>query len=114
MHLMLAKKLAKFLDDKYEFMGIKFGFDPLLGLVPWLGGVITAGLSVYIVLVGMQMKLPTNRIIRMIVNIIIDFLIGLIPVAGAIATVFYRSNRMNIGIIEDYLRGDKVEEGVIV
>ena len=114
MHLQIAKKLAGFLDDKYEIFGIRFGFDPLLDIIPWAGDAITTVLGAYIVWVGVKMELPPKRIAKMIFNIVVDFVLGLIPVFGVITTVFFRSNRMNIEIIEDFLRGDRVEEGVIV
>ena len=113
-HLQIAKKLAGFLDDQYEIFGIRFGFDPLLDIIPWAGDAITTVLGAYIVWVGIKMRLPNKRIFKMIFNICIDFILGLIPVFGVVTTVFFRSNRMNIEIIEDFLRGDRVEEGVIV
>jgi len=113
-NFILAKKLADLLDNRYEIFGIKFGLDPILDLVPWVGNVVTMLLGFYIVYVGKNLKLPQVRINKMILNIIIDFVIGLIPVAGAIGTVFFRSNQMNIKIIEEFLRGGDIEEGEII
>ncbi len=111
---MFAKKLALLLDDKFELFGIKFGLDPLLDLVPWVGDIVAVTLGAYIIVVGIKMRLPSYKIWKMVFNCIIDYVIGLIPAAGPLITIFFRSNRMNIEIIEDHLRGDRVEEGVIV
>ena len=115
-HFIFAKKLATILDDQFEFLGIKFGLDPILDLIPGLGDVLAVGIGLYIVWVGYKMKLPPRLVRRMIFNAVLDFLIGLVPIAGNIGTIFFRSNRMNVKIIEDYRRNDGgvVEEGVIV
>jgi hypothetical protein len=115
-HLAIAKKLANLLDNKFTLFGIKFGLDPILDLIPGVGDVLAVILGFYIVYVANILKLPQDRINRMILNIAIDFVIGLVPVVGAIGTIFYRSNQMNIKIIEDYLRseGGVIEEGEIV
>jgi hypothetical protein len=113
-HVKIAKFLALILDNRFEVLGIRFGLDPILDLVPGVGDIIGVVLGLYIVYVAVELKLPQDRINRMFLNIIIDFIIGLIPLAGIIGTIFYRSNQMNIKIIEEYLQGGVVEEGEIV
>lgn len=45
--LAIADKLGTWLDSKYSLGGIKFGFDSIIGLVPVVGDVATATLSLY-------------------------------------------------------------------
>ena len=118
MSLQTAKTLAKLMDSQFEILGIKFGLDPIFELIPGAGDTVAAILALYILKVGHDLGLPQNKIIHMIVNIIVDFLIGLVPGMGVVATIFYRSNLRNIEIIEDYLeknrKTDNIEEGVII
>lgn len=114
MHLLLAKKLAALLDDRFEILGVKFGLDPILDLVPGIGDLLATFIGVYIIYVAVLFRLPQRKINRMIITMMLDFIIGLIPILGAIGTIFFRSNRLNIQILEDHMRADVVEEGVIV
>lgn len=113
-NLTFAKRLADLLDNKYQIFGIKFGFDPILDLIPWAGDVIGLSLGLYIIVVAYKYKLPNDRINRMFRNVLIDFAIGLVPIVGVIGTIFYRSNQMNIRLIEEYLKNVNIEEGEII
>jgi hypothetical protein len=115
-HFKIAKRLASLLDDRFEILGVKFGFDPIMDLFPVFGDILATAIGLYIVFTAKQLKMPNDVIFKMIINVAIDFLIGFVPVLGNIGTIFFRSNRKNIKIIEDYRRngGGVIEEGVIV
>jgi len=113
-HLDIARTLAKLLDSRFEFFGIKFGFDSILELIPGVGDIIAVIVSLYIVLVAYRIQLPLSRLFKMCLNIIFDFAIGIFPVVGPIGTIFFRSNQMNIKIIDQFLKTDIIEEGEIV
>jgi hypothetical protein len=51
----------------------------------------------------MKMKLPKRAILSILANIILDTTIGIIPVAGDIFDVFWKSNKRNMNIIEKYI-----------
>lgn len=112
-HLKTANFLAKLLDSKFNFLGIRFGLDPLLGLIPGLGEVVTVAMSLYIVWIGIQMKLPQVRIYQMLGNIVVDFLVGIIPVLGDIFDIFYKSNIRNLDILNKY-KHQKIINGQVV
>jgi hypothetical protein len=112
-HLESATNLANLLDNKFEIFGLRFGIDPLLGLIPGGGDFLSLLLSLYIVWIGLQMELPRNKIERMLWNIILDFVIGLAPVIGDAADFVFKSNLMNLQILNQHV--DKVViEGEIV
>lgn len=112
-HLKTATILAELMDNKFEFLGIKFGIDPILGLIPGGGDLIGLILSLYIVGIGIKMRIPQDKLLRMIVNIILDFGAGLIPVIGDIADIAFKSNLMNLEILKQHM--DKgIIEGEIV
>src|SRR5437870_1319224 len=111
-HLRRAKLFATLMDSKFQFLGIRFGWENIIGLVPGIGDGIALALSLYLLVIGLQMRLPSAKIAQMIFNIVFDFLIGSVPVVGDIVDVFYKSNIRNLRILEDF--DDDVIEGEIV
>lgn len=108
-HLETARSLAKLLDSQFSVLGFKFGLDPLIGLFPWLGDAVSAALAVYIIWIGKTLGIAEEKLTEMIRNVILDFLIGLVPVAGTIGDFFFKSNLKNLEILEKHI--GKVVEG---
>ncbi len=94
-------------------MGLRFGIDPILGLIPGGGDLISFILSLYIIWIGIKMELPQNKIIRMIRNTILDFGIGLIPILGDIADFAFKSNLMNLEILKQHTEKNIIEGEII-
>lgn len=112
-HLKMVKILATLMDSQWSIGGVKFGLDPILNIIPWVGDVIGALISLYIVSIGWKMEISTIDKIRLIWNIILDFIVGFIPFIGVIFDLAYRANLRNIEILEKYSHG-KFVEGKIV
>lgn len=108
-HLKLATTLTKVMDNQFGVGKFRFGLDPVLGLFPGFGDIIALMLSLYIVWIGMAMRLPEDKIGTMIKNVIVDFLIGLLPVIGDLSDVVYKANSKNLRIIHDHIGGTVVE-----
>lgn len=111
-HLRAAKFLAKLLDNQFSLFGIKFGLDPIFDLVPGVGDIVGAIVSFYIVWIAIRMELPSNQIWKMIRHIAIDFIVGILPIVGPIGDLFYKSNLMNLKILEKY--SQNIVEGEIL
>ena len=103
--LVRLRQLSKNLDESFTIPGtnIKFGMDALLGLVPGGGDLVSGIFSLYILRAAIKMKLPKRAIFSMLVNILLDTTIGIIPVAGDIFDIFWKSNKRNLKIIEKHL-----------
>ena len=112
-HLKFAKILAKALDSQFSFGKLSFGLDPIIGMFPLLGNLTTAFLSLYLIQIAKQMKLPNKEIRRMIGNVILDYLIGVVPIVGTIGDFVYKSNNLNIKILENY-DSEQIIEGEII
>jgi hypothetical protein len=99
--------LAAVLDDIFQIPGthIRFGLDPIVGLVPGLGDIITGLLSFLIVFAAWQRGLPRIAIVRMVVNIGIDTLVGTVPILGDLFDTAWKSNRMNYNLLVRYRGG---------
>jgi hypothetical protein len=94
-------QLATLLDDVFCVPGtrIRFGLDALIGLIPGLGDIITGAMSFLILYAAWQRGLPRVTQTRMLANIAIDTLGGMLPVVGDIFDAWFKSNRMNYNLI---------------
>ena len=102
--LLQAQKLANLTDNKVRipFIGVRLGLDFLIGLIPVIGDLIMAGVSLSIVVMAKSISVPRALRIAMLKNIGIDFLLGLIPFVGDVVDLFYKSNQKNVRIMEKW------------
>ena len=112
-HLKVASVVANLLDNRFNFFGVRFGIDGIIGLIPGAGDILVTALSLYLVWIGLKMKLPTLKIIAMIGNVVVNFLIGLVPVFGDATNFFYRANMRNLKILKDYANRNIIEGEII-
>ncbi len=56
------------------------------------------------------MRLPQEKILEMFTNIIMDFVIGLVPVLGDIGDFAFKANTKNLKILRNYAEGVKKVE----
>jgi hypothetical protein len=101
-----AARLANLLDTRFTIPGtrIRFGLDPLLGLVPGFGDTISLILSLVIVAEARDRGVGMAVIARMIFNCALDWLVGLVPVVGDVFDLFYKANVRNLRLLERELR----------
>ena len=96
------RTLQRLLDEAFRVPGtrIRFGWDAIVGLIPWAGDVLTALLGVAILVSAHRMRVPGIVQVRMLLNLAIDLLIGLVPFAGDIVDVFWKANTKNMTLLE--------------
>ena len=112
-HLKFATLLANALDNTFSIGGIRFGFAALINVIPGIGDFIDVFLSLYLVWIARQLKVPQIRIAQMLWNILISFLIGLVPVVGDVTYLFRRANLRNLGILKKYAAPNIVEGKIV-
>ena len=100
------EKLSSLLDAKFTipFLNIKFGLDSLIGLIPGIGDSATAVLSLYVLLEAFRYDLPAKTRAKMIGNVVLDVVVGMIPVLGDIFDVFFKANLRNTDLLAEHLR----------
>lgn len=109
MHLKTAHFLAELLDSKFKIGGFRFGLDPIIGFIPFVGDLSVLVISVYILWIGRQMKVPEDKFAQMVTNVVVDTLMGFVPVVGDIGDFFFKANIKNLEIIKKH--GQFVVEG---
>jgi hypothetical protein len=107
-----ARAVARALDSAIGVPGtkIRFGLDPIFGLVPGAGDIAGAMLSAYIVLIAANKGAPRPVIWRMLGNIAVDTALGSVPVLGDLFDVAYKSNMRNVELLERYASEPTVVE----
>ncbi len=95
-----ARRLAGFLDARFEIAGVKFGFDALIGLLPVVGDIASTSIGLYLLYLAKKHRMGPVVLGRMAGNLLIDWLVGLIPVLGDFLDVFYRAHLKNLAIFE--------------
>lgn len=91
--------LANLMDDKFEVLGFRFGLNFLIDLIPEVGDIVTTLIALYIFTVALKFKVSKTTITRMLVNIIIYFIIGLIPWLGDIFGAWWKPNKRNLKLV---------------
>jgi hypothetical protein len=102
-----ALTFVRILDDGLRIPGtnIGIGLDAILGfLFPGIGDAATGLASLALIVLAFQMRVPKVVLLRMMMNIAIDTLVGAIPIAGDAFDLFWRSNRKNLELIQRYDR----------
>ncbi|MGB3297712.1 MAG: DUF4112 domain-containing protein [Phormidesmis sp.] len=99
------RQMSHLLDNAIAIPGTnyRFGLDPILGLLPGGGDVLTGFMSVYIVFEAARMGLPAPTIGRMGFNILLDTLTGLVPVLGDVFDVAWKANSQNVALLEKHI-----------
>jgi hypothetical protein len=100
--LVRVRTIARVLDTAIGIPGTKmrFGLDPIMGLIPGLGDVAGAVLSGYIVLTGIRLGAPRSVVARKIGNEANYTLLGSVPVLGDLFDASWKSNQTNGALLE--------------
>ena len=98
--------LTKLFDELIPIPGtrLRVGLDAILGLLPGGGDVMGGTVSTYALLLAARLGAPAPVVLRMGLNILIDTLVGAVPLLGDIFDVGWKANRKNLDLLERYLQ----------
>ncbi len=98
------RRLSHLLDNAIPIPGTpwRFGLDPVLGLLPGAGDFLGTAFSAYIVLEAARIGIPRSLLGQMVINILLDTVIGSVPIVGDIADATWKANAKNIELLETY------------
>ena len=100
--------LAKLMDSQFQIPStkIRFGLDALIGLIPGVGDFAGFLVSGYMITVLASNGASGFVVARISFNIIIDAVIGSIPILGDIFDFAFKANERNMKLVhEHYLEG---------
>ena len=98
------RDLARVMDEAIRIPGtnIRIGLDAVLGLLPGGGDVAGGVVSALIMLQAARAGAPTPVLARMLGNVVIDTVVGSIPLLGDLFDVAWRANTKNVRLLESW------------
>ncbi|MGB3613304.1 MAG: DUF4112 domain-containing protein [Elainellaceae cyanobacterium] len=99
------RSLSHLLDNAIQIPGTDYrvGIDPILGLLPAGGDVVGTVLSAYLIVEAARLRMPTNVILRMAFNVVLELIVGAVPVIGDMFDFAWKANARNIKLLESKL-----------
>jgi hypothetical protein len=99
--------IAWIMDECLTIPGtkVKFGLDPVLGLLPGLGDGASSIASIAVLLQAANARVPRIVLIRMALNILINAAIGAIPGVGDLFSIWFKSNVRNKDLLAAHAGG---------
>jgi hypothetical protein len=106
--LAAMRRLARMLDSSMAIPGTpyRFGLDPVLGLVPGLGDLVSPLFAIGLLWLARDLGVPRVVRLRMVYHVAIDALVGLVPVLGDLFDVAWKANDRNVALLERHARGE--------
>src|SRR2546423_10381613 len=94
-------QISRWMDGLFRIPGVgwRFGLDALIGLIPGFGDTGTTLVSFYILAAAVRYRVPKITLLRMGLNIAIDYVVGSVPVVGDLADAWWKSNRKNVELL---------------
>ncbi|HLX17169.1 MAG TPA: DUF4112 domain-containing protein [Bradyrhizobium sp.] len=97
--------LAKLLDIAFILPGtrIRYGIDGILRLIPVVGDLVATAFSLWLVREARALGAPWHVTVRMLGNVAVDGVVGMVPVAGDAFDVLFRANMRNLRLLQRWL-----------
>ena len=103
-HRQRLHKLSRLMDTSIRLPGgYRIGWDGIIGLVPGVGDVVGMGISSYIILGAARAGASKPTLLKMVLNVATESVIGAIPVLGDVFDLVFRSNSRNMTLLENQL-----------
>jgi hypothetical protein len=93
---------ARLLDSAILIPGTSFriGLDPILGLIPGLGDLVSPLFAIAILWQARALSVPRVVQLRMLFNVAIDALLGAVPLIGDLFDFAWKANNRNMALLE--------------
>ena len=94
---LFIKKICHTLDNGFEIPIIKYriGLDPILGLFIGYGDAVSFAISLYTLYLMSSFKVPKKILFVMFLDLVLDFIVGIIPIFGQGLDFFNKANMRN-------------------
>lgn len=99
--LVALRRFAYLMDEAIAIPGTKrrIGFDAGVGLIPGVGDIIGGVMSAWIVVGALRHRVPLRVIFRMMFNIVVDSVVGAVPLIGDVFDFLFEENVMNLQLL---------------
>jgi hypothetical protein len=103
------ERITRIMDSKFKIPGlpISFGLDPIIGLIPFAGDIITLVIQSMLALKMIRHGASGEVAARMFINIFLDTFLGSIPIIGSIIDLFFKANIRNLKLLQQHYEENK-------
>ncbi|MBL0933596.1 MAG: DUF4112 domain-containing protein [Rhizobiaceae bacterium] len=100
-----VRRLAKLLDTRWKIpgIGVRFGIDPVLGLIPGAGDLVAGAISTYVIVKAHRLGAPKSMLFKMAGNVAVDTVVGAVPILGSVFDLFYKASTRNLRLLQTHL-----------
>jgi len=96
--------IAKLMDSQFSIPGtnFRFGLDGIIGLIPGVGDLSTFAVSGYLLTVMAKNGASGYVLARMVLNVLIDALFGMVPILGDLFDIAFKANMRNLKLMQEH------------
>ena len=99
-------RLARLMDSAITLPIVgKVGLDAGLSLVPVVGGLAGTAVSLTLIARTLRYGPPAALVSKMLANVVVDLILGSIPVVGFLADIWFKANDRNADLMRAFLDG---------
>jgi hypothetical protein len=97
-------RLARIMDSavKLPILG-RVGLDAVLDLIPVVGNFAGAAISLTLIARTLQYAPPPSVVSKMLSNVLVDVILGAIPLVGPLADLWWKANDRNAALMREFL-----------
>jgi hypothetical protein len=99
------ERIAWLMDRSIPIGGIRVGLDPVLGLIPGVGDMVSALISTTLIVQAYRAGVPKSTVLRMMTNVGLDAIVGAIPLVGDVFDFAFKANSRNLALFRASIRG---------
>jgi len=98
-------RYATLMDARFRVPGtqIRFGLDPIIGLLPGIGDALGLALSLYVVVETIRLGVSKRVLFGMLRNVGLEALVGMVPVLGDVFDIGFKANLRNAALLRSYI-----------
>ena len=98
-------RYATLMDARFRVPGtrIRFGLDPIIGLLPGIGDALGLTLSLYIVVEAIRLGVSKRVLFKMLRNVGLEALVGVVPVLGVVFDIGFKANLRNAALLKSHI-----------
>ncbi len=102
-------RVSRMMDSKFVIPGtsIRFGIDPIIGLIPGIGDLGSYGVSLALIYTMYQHGASGMLIARMLINASLDAIFGSIPILGSLFDFWFKANDRNVKLLREHYEEGK-------
>jgi hypothetical protein len=97
-------RLARVMDSAVTLPLVgRVGLDAVIDFVPVVGNFAGAAISLLLIARTLQFGPPPSLVSKMIANVLVDVIVGGIPLIGPLADIWWRANDRNVALMREFL-----------